>query len=116
MASNDKVVVTNEKQGFLSKITSSFTGIIVGILLLFGGISLLWWNEQNNVKNIKNVKELRDQVIEVSSSKVDDEYDGKLISTNGKFTYNESVITDDAFKVSAQTPVLSSFVSELSTH
>ena len=106
MASNDKVVVTNEKQGFLSKITSSFTGIIVGILLLFGGISLLWWNEQNNVKNIKNVKELRDQVIEVSSSKVDDEYDGKLISTNGKFTYNESVITDDAFKVSAQTPVL----------
>ena len=106
MASNDKVVVTNEKQGFLSKITSSFTGIIVGILLLFGGISLLWWNEQNNVKNIKNVKELRDQVIEVSSSKVDYEYDGKLISTNGKFTYNESVITDDAFKVSAQTPVL----------
>ena len=106
MASNDKVVVTNEKQGFLSKITGSFTGIITGILLLFLGIGLLWWNEQNNVKNIKNVKELRDQVIEVSSSKVDYEYDGKLISTNGKFTYNESVITDDAFKVSAQTPVL----------
>ena len=106
MANNDKVVVTNEKQGFLSKITGSFTGIITGILLLFLGIGLLWWNEQNNVKNIKNVKELRDQVVDVSSSKVDDKYDGKLIATNGKLEYGESVIVDDAFKVSAKTPVL----------
>ena len=106
MANNDKVVVTNEKQGFLSKMTSSFSGIIVGILLLFGGIAMLWTNEHNNVKNIKNVKELRDQVKDVSSSKIDDKYDGKLIATNGKLTYNESVITDDAFKVSATTPVL----------
>lgn len=106
MANNDKVVVTNEKQGFLSKMTSSFSGIIVGILLLFGGIAMLWTNEHNNVKNIKNIKELRDQVKDVSSSKIDDKYDGKLIATNGKLTYNESVITDDAFKVSATTPVL----------
>ena len=106
MANNDKVVVTNEKQGFLSKMTSSFSGIIVGIILLFGGIAMLWTNEHNNVKNIKDVKELRDQVIDISSSKVDDKYDGKLIATNGKLTYNESVITDDAFKVSATTPVL----------
>lgn len=106
MANNDKVVVANEKQGFLSKMTSSFSGIIVGIILLFGGIAMLWTNEHNNVKNIKDVKELRNQVIDISSSKVDDKYDGKLIATNGKLTYNESVITDDAFKVSATTPVL----------
>ena len=106
MANNDKVVVTNEKQGFLSKITGSFSGIIVGILLLFGGIGLLWWNEQNNVKNIKNVKELRDQVIDVSSSKVDDKNEGKLIATNGKLDYNNATITDSEFNVSAQTPVL----------
>ncbi len=106
MANNDKVVVTNEKQGFLSKMTSSFSGIIVGILLLIGGIGMLWWNEQNNVKNIKNVKELRDQVVDVTSSKVDDKYEGKLIATNGKLDYNESVLTDDTFHVSAKTPVL----------
>ena len=106
MASNDKVVVTNEKQGFLSKITSSFSGIIIGILMIIGGISLLWWNEQNNVKNIKNVKELRDQVIDVDSSSVDDKYEGKLIATNGKLDYNNATITDSEFGVSAQTPVL----------
>lgn len=106
MANNDKVVVTNEKQGFFTKMTNSFSGIIVGIIILFGGIAFLWWNEQNNVKNIKNVKELRDQVIDVSSSKVDDKYEGKLIATNGKLEYNNATISDDVFKVSAETPVL----------
>lgn len=106
MASNDKVVVTNEKQGFFSKMTNSFTGIIFGIIVLFAGIGLLWWNEQNNVKNIKNVKELRNEVYDVSSSSVDDEYEGKLIATYGKLDYNNATVTDNAFNVSAQTPVL----------
>ena len=106
MANNDKVVVTNEKQGFFTKMTNSFSGIIVGIIILFGGIAFLWWNEQNNVKNIKNVKELRDQVIDVSSSKVDDKYEGKLIATKCKLEYNNATISDDVFKVSAETPVL----------
>ena len=100
------VVTVNSNQGFFGKLSSSFTGIIVGIVILFGGISLLWWNEHNNVKNIKNVKELRDQVIDVSSKKFDDKYEGKLIATNGKLDYNESVLTDDLFKVSAKTPIL----------
>ena len=106
MANNDKVVVANEKQGFLGKMTNSFSGIIVGIILLIGGIAMLWNNEQNNVKNIKNVKELRDQVVDVSSSEVDDKYEGKLIATSGKLNYNNDTITDGSFKVSAQTPVL----------
>ena len=106
MANNDTVVVKNEKQGFLGKMTNSFSGIIVGILLLFGGIGLLWWNEQNNVKNIKNVKELRDQVVDVSSESVKDEFDGKLIATSGKLDYNNDTITDSLFGVNAQTPVL----------
>lgn len=106
MANNDTVVVKNEKQGFLSKITNSFSGIIVGIVLLLGGIGLLWWNEQNNVKNIKNVKELRDQVIDVSSASVKNEFEGKLIATNGKLDYNNDTITDSLFGVNAQTPVL----------
>ena len=106
MANNDTVVVKNEKQGFLGKMTNSFSGIIVGILLLFGGIGLLWWNEQNNVKNIKNVKELRDQVVDVSSESVKDEFNGKLIATSGKLDYNNDTITDSLFGINAQTPVL----------
>lgn len=102
----DVVTVKNQKPGFFANLSSSFGGIIVGILMIIGGISLLWWNEHNNVKNIKNVKEMRDQIIDVSSASIDDANEGKLIATSGKLDYNESVLTDDAFKVSATTPVL----------
>lgn len=102
----DVVTVKNQKQGFFSKMSSSFSGIIVGILLIIGGIAVLWNNEHNNVKNIKDNKELRDQVIDVSSTEVDSAYEGKLIATSGKLTYNEATITDSLFGISAQTPVL----------
>lgn len=104
---NSDVVKVTNKQGFFGKLGNSFSGIVVGIILLFGGISLLWWNEHNNVKNIKDVKEMRDQVIDVSSSKIDEANEGKLIATNGKLNYNDSVMTDSTFNISAKTPVLS---------
>ena len=104
---NSDVVKVTNKQGFFGKLGNSFSGIVVGIILLFGGISLLWWNEHNNVKNIKDVKEMRDQVIDVSSSKIDEANEGKLIATNGKLDYNDSVMTDSTFNISAKTPVLS---------
>ena len=104
---NSDVVKVTNKQGFFGKLGNSFSGIVVGIILLFGGISLLWWNEHNNVKNIKDVKEMRDQVIDISSSKIDEANEGKLIATNGKLNYNDSVMTDSTFNISAKTPVLS---------
>lgn len=106
---NDVVKVTN-KQGFFGKMGNSFSGIIIGIILLFGGISLLWWNEHNNVKNIKDVKEMRDQVIDVSSKEIKDSNEGKLIATSGKLDYNESVMSDSTFNISAKTPVLERIV------
>jgi len=102
----DVVTVKNEKQGFFAKMSSSFSGIIVGILILIGGIAMLWTNEHNNVKNIKDVKELRDQVVDVSSTEVNDKNDGKLIATSGKLNYGDATITDSIFGISAQTPVL----------
>ena len=106
MANNDTVVVKNQKQGFFSKMSSSFSGIVVGIIMIIGGIALLWWNEQNNVKNIKNVKELREQIVDVSSSKVDDKYEGKLIATNGKLDFNQAQVKDDLTNITVTSPVL----------
>lgn len=103
----DVVTVKNQKPGFFANLSSSFGGIIIGILMLIGGISLLWWNEHNNVKNIKNVKEMRDQVIDVSSKEVDSQYDGKLIATNGKLDYNNATLTDSELGVNVVSPALS---------
>ena len=101
----DVVTVKNQKPGFFANLSSSFGGIIIGILMLIGGISLLWWNEHNNVRNIKNVKELRDQVVDVSSTEVKSENEGKLIATNGKLDYNDATVTDTEFSISFKTPV-----------
>ena len=100
----DTVVVKNEKQGFLSKIGNSFTGVIVGILILIGGIILLGNNEKNNVKNIKDVKELRDKIVDISSAKVDSKYEGKLVALSGKLSWNDALVTDGLFGVTAKTP------------
>ena len=108
MASNN--TAKNEKQGFFSKMSSSFSGIIIGFLLLIGGIFMLWTNEQKNVKNIKNVKELRDQVVDVSSTSVEDKYEGKLIATSGTLEYNDAEIKDENFNVSVKTPTLKRIV------
>ena len=108
MASNS--TAKNEKQGFFSKMSSSFSGIIIGFLLLIGGIFMLWTNEQKNVKNIKNVKELRDQVVDVSSTSVEDKYEGKLIATSGILEYNDAEIKDENFNVSVKTPTLKRIV------
>ena len=100
------VVTVSNKQGFVGKMSSSFSGIIVGILLVIGGISLLWWNEHNNVKNIKNVKELRDQVVDVSSKVVDNKYEGKLIATSGRLDYNDDTVSDSEFEINVKTKIL----------
>lgn len=106
MADNNKVTVKNEKQGFFSKIGSSFASIPLGIVIVIFGCMVLWNNEKKNVINIKDVKELRGQVVDVSSSEVDSKNEGKLVATTGKLDYNNSTITDTDFNISFKTPVI----------
>ncbi len=106
MADNDKVVVNKEKQSFLSKIANSFAGIPLGIFLVILGIFLLGNNEKNNVRNIKDVKELRNNVVDLSSPKVDSKNEGKLVALSGKLEYGENPIVDTLFNISAKTPKL----------
>lgn len=102
----DVIKVAGKKPGFFGKIANSIAGIPIGIILIIIGACVLWSNEQNNVKNIKDVKELRDQVIQVTSDKVDPSNEGKLIATNGKLDFGESKLTDSLFGVSRVTPKL----------
>ena len=95
----DTVVANNEKQGFLGKIGNSFTGVIVGILLLIGGVILLGTTEKKNVDGQKDVTELKSKIVEISSSKVDSKYEGKLVALKGVLTYGETPITDTLFNV-----------------
>ena len=89
-----------------NKNSNPFGGIILGILMLIGGTVLLWWNEGNNVKNINAVKEVKQNVVTVSSDKVDSSNEGKLVLTSGKLSNNGEELKDDVFGVAANSSIL----------
>ena len=81
-------------------------GIVAGIVLLIVGTIMLWWNEGNNVKNIKTVKEVKKNVIEISSTAIDKEANGKLVVTNGEMKVLDGVVLDNSFNIGIETAVL----------
>ena len=95
-----------EKKGFGTRMKNSFSGILTGILLVIIGIGVLIWNEKSNVKNIHDVKELKDAYVEVKSTSLDKENDGKLIVTSGKLDFGEEELKDEKFGIFITTPLL----------
>ncbi len=95
-----------EKKGFGTRMKNSFSGIIGGIIFVIIGIVVLVMNERSNVINIHDVKEMRDSYVEIKSSTIDKENDGKLVVTNGKLDFGEEVLKDEKFDVSVTTPLL----------
>ena len=94
-----------ERKGFGTRMKNSFSGVFGGIIILLIGIGILVFNERNNVKNIHNIKELRDNYVDVVSSKVDKEYVGKLIVTSGKLDFGDVELTDSTFNVSVKVSI-----------
>lgn len=81
------------------KKSSLLGSILVGIILIIAGTILLWWNEGNNVKNIKTITEVSKKVIEVDSSTINPENNGKLISTNGDLIVEDKKVYDNIFGI-----------------
>ena len=104
------VTVKNNKGGFIQNILGSIAGIPIGIILVLVGIFLIYRNELSAVQNAKDVKELRANVVDVSSTKIDNKNDGKLIATSDKLDYGEDKLTDEVFGVTIETPKLTRVV------
>ncbi|MBR3362334.1 MAG: hypothetical protein IKG40_00230 [Bacilli bacterium] len=79
--------------------------IVGGLIILILGVCLLWWNEGNNVKNLQSVSEGLKNYTDISASKIDNKYDGKLVATHGKLKV-EGNISDDEFAVSSNSAAL----------
>ena len=79
--------------------------IVGGLIILIAGICLLWWNEGNNVRNLQSVKEGMKNYTDISSSTINNKYDGKLVATHGKLKV-DGTISDDEFLVSSQSAAL----------
>ena len=89
-----------------NKKTGIFGGVVAGLIFLVLGTGLLWWNEGNNVKNIKTIDEISKVVVEMPSDKIDEIFNGKLVSTNGALTVEDTEVKDTVFGISVKTPLL----------
>ena len=85
---------TNQKKG---------GGVLSGLLFLVIGIGVLWYNEGRTVKTQSAINEASKKYTDVSSEKIDEKYEGKLVATKGKINTSESTqLKDDKFGINVQ--------------
>ena len=82
------------------------SGIFAGFLLIIIAIFLLFFNEARAVDTEKVISVAKDSYIEVSSSKVDESNNGKLVVTSGKLDLINDNVTDDEFNVNVKSAKL----------
>ncbi len=82
-----------------SRLGSSLKGVLVGFLLVFASIALLFWNEGRTVNRAKALNEGASAVITVDAAKVDPQNDGKLVHVSGEVA-TADVLEDLKFGVS----------------
>lgn len=91
-------------QGFFSRLSESFSGILLGVLLIVGGCYLVYWNEGNYVKHLQSLAEGKGAVVSVASDKVEAANQGKLVHLTGPVA-SEPDLVDAEFGAQAG-PVL----------
>lgn len=84
---------------WFSRIKSAFAGMFFGLLLIIGGIVLLFWNEGRTVKNKRALKEGEKNVISVPIANVNNANEGKLIHFTG-LADTKDTLADDEFGIS----------------
>lgn len=70
-------------QSWFSRLGNAFVGMIAGLLLVLGGIVLLWWNEGRAVTTARGLAEGAGLVISVPADRVDPANEGKLAHVSG---------------------------------
>ncbi|WP_029414753.1 TMEM43 family protein [Brevundimonas bacteroides] len=95
----DQTTVTTNTSWF-SRVGSAFTGVIVGIVLIFACVWGLAWNEGNAIKVEKGLNEGAGLVVEAEASPIDPAKDQQLVHVVGDVAVT-APLTDDQFGVTA---------------
>ncbi|MGN0874198.1 MAG: TMEM43 family protein [Akkermansia sp.] len=95
------------EEGWGSRLGKSFGGVIAGIILFFGSIAFLWWNEGRAVTTAKALAEGEGNVVAVKDiTKVNSANEGKLVHMSGEAATAET-LTDPSFALSKNAIALS---------
>lgn len=81
-------------QGFLSRITGSLAGLLIGPLLVIAAIVLLSWNEGRAVHAARGLADAATKVVEVAGGQPAAAHEGKLVHVTGAASAS-GPITDD---------------------
>lgn len=84
--------------GWLARIKSALTGIIIGPLIIILSIWLLWSNEIRSVNVSNGLEEGAKAVVSLTSPEANPESEGKLIHTSGVLD-TTALLRDDIFGV-----------------
>lgn len=79
-------------------LSSSFKGLILGLLLLIGSIIFIWWNEGQSIHHYSTLKDGRGIVTAVTHDQVNSKNNDKLVYIYGNIVVNEE-LNDLAFGV-----------------
>ena len=93
-------VTTTTNTSWFSRIGSAFAGVLVGIVLIFGCVWGLAWNEGNAVKVARGLTEGAGAVVEAGASPIDPANDQKLVHVVGQVSVT-APLEDNEFGVSA---------------
>jgi hypothetical protein len=89
---------TTNTTGLGGRLQQSLRGVVGGILLLFVGVGLLWWNEGRTLKQFNALAEMEEQVVSIPNDKIEPENDGRLIHLTGSAQTDEA-LSDPIFAV-----------------
>ena len=97
--SNDRFTETTST-GWFSRIGSSITGVLVGLVFVLASTALLWWNEGRSVKTAKGLAEGAQITVEARPDAIDTALDGKLVHVTGTTSLPDPA-KDDQFNLTA---------------
>ena len=97
--SNDRFTETTST-GWFSRIGSSITGVLVGLVFVLASTALLWWNEGRSVKTAKGLAEGAQITVEARPDAIDTALDGKLVHVTGTTSLTDPA-KDDQFNLTA---------------
>lgn len=87
------VFTQKSKQGWGSRLGSSISGMLIGVLLFFGSFGVLYWNEGR-----VDLSKIAEDAVAISSDQVEQNADlqGQLVSSNGTLSTDET-LSDDLY-------------------
>lgn len=88
MSDQRKEMIVKSK---FTQLSSSFKGLILGVLLFIGSVIFIWWNEGHSIDRYQTFKEGRGIVVSIANDQVNPKNNDKLVHLYGNVTVNEEL-------------------------